>query len=187
MKTVFLTIITTLHMNLRLFLLMLLLGSSPLWAQTPVAKAAPAGKNAQDPLNKPKIWDKLKADPDDDNLWQAYFGKDLFNLSKEEMGNFKLWKQRLQDEFATNEATNESRKLNSRAEAQAAAYASEFKRLMENVNRNFMMIEEYFTEKFAQHGEKYITYREKYPDGKYNKTLWVEQQEKRLLELVRRQ
>lgn len=55
--------------------------------------------------------------------------------------------------------------------------------LVQNISRNFPMIEQYFEEQFAKYGHEYVYYHVKHPDKSYNKTTWVDEHEAELRKL----
>lgn len=149
-------------------------------------------REAEDPLMKPKIWSQLKDQPDNDVLWQKYFGKGLFTLNKKEYALYEQLKQHLKAE--------ESERAQARAvilqqKAQPSPQPSSkhtpsltgedlaFQEWTKNITKNFGMIEVYFEDKFAEMGGEYIQYAEIHPNGRYSKTQWVDEHEQRLDEL----
>ena len=57
------------------------------------------------------------------------------------------------------------------------------KRLKKNILVNFVMIEELYEEEFEKLGVSYIWYEDKYPKGRYNKQIWVQEKEEELRKL----
>jgi hypothetical protein len=47
----------------------------------------------EDPLCKPEIWQKLIAEPTNNELWTLYVGKNETMMSYKELSNLWLWKQ----------------------------------------------------------------------------------------------
>jgi len=58
---------------------------------------------------------------------------------------------------------------------------AELSDLKSNINENFVIIDMLYAEEFEKYGEKYKSYREAYPTGKYDKMKWIEEQDKRLV------
>ena len=127
---------------------------------------------ADDPLNKPSIWAALVDNPQNNGLWSKYFGKDLFDLTKEEGVNFKTWRSEL---IAAQNAPVTVRRSPIEDDA--------LNRLTNNISKNFVLIEDYFNSEFKKMGVEYVSYGEKYPDQSFNKIVWVEEHEKKLKEL----
>lgn len=48
-----------------------------------------------DPLCKPEIWQKLVAEPRNNELWALYVGKENEKMSIEELETIAMWKQEL--------------------------------------------------------------------------------------------
>ena len=139
----------------------------------------------KDPLKKPEIWKKLTIDPKNDGLWKAYFGKDLFELDKEEGSNYREWKGELVHTLkAKQEAAREKLLAKYRTEKSYVAQSPYLQKLMSNISSNFMLIEDFFSEEFSRVGAEYTFYEDKYPKGDFNKIEWIEQNEKKLIELT---
>ncbi len=49
----------------------------------------------EDPLCKPEIWQKLIAEPTNNELWTLYVGKENEMMSYKELSNLWMWKQDL--------------------------------------------------------------------------------------------
>lgn len=151
------------------------------------ASEAIGQSTTNDPLKKPAIWNRLKDYPKSDNLWKAYFGKDLFELDSDEGKNYRLWRAFLISEKTKQEEEERAKILsNYRTEESYVAKSPYLQRLMSNINRNFMLIEDFFDEEFDNHGESYEFYEDKHPDGKFNKITWIEQNEKKLIEITKK-
>lgn len=143
-----------------------------------------------DPLKKPAIWEQLKESPYNDALWTSYFDQDLFSLTREQYINYNEWKSSLVELQSKEIEANELELLKRREEYLAKRYShkrklteSDFDELVQNVTKNFPIIEQYFLEQFEALGEKYKSYAEVHPDKKYNQTRWVEENEEKLLNL----
>ncbi len=143
-----------------------------------------------DPLKKPAIWEQLKQTPYNDALWTAYFDQDLFSLTREQYISYNEWKASLVELQSKEIEAKELELLKRREEYLANRYShkrklteSDFDALVQNVNKNFPIIEQYFLEQFEALGEKYKSYAEVHPDKKYNQTRWVEENEEKLLNL----
>lgn len=145
----------------------------------------PEDETLDDPFSKPTLWARLKTTPEDDDLWQKYFGKDLFELSEEEYTYYEQLRNKLiQDNIEWVEEV-ESKK-NIRLQKQRNVISKEdpyYLSLLENITRNFAMIELYFYDEFEKYNSEYVTYEEVYPNGDYNKRTWVTENDKRLKEL----
>ena len=145
--------------------------------------------NIDDPLKKPEIWEKLKVNPYNDALWTAYFNEDLFTLTKEQYIDFNAWKVYLVDLQSQENEKKELELLKRREEYLANRYSykklteSDFEELVQNVSKNFPIIEQYFKEQFEALGEKYQFYVDVHPEKEYNHTRWVEENEAKLMNL----
>lgn len=126
----------------------------------------------KDPLGKPDLWKQLIAHPKNDKLWSDYFGKDLFELTKEEGMQFRTWRSQLI--AALDAPVNKTPNFDEDAT---------LNQLTNNISKNFMLIEDYFSSEFKRLGSSYTTFSEKYPNGNYNKVVWVEEHELQLKNL----
>jgi len=143
-----------------------------------------------DPLKKPPIWEQLKKSPYNDALWTSYFEQDLFSLTREQYISYNEWKAYLVELKSKEIEAKELELLKRREEYLAKRYShkrklteSDFDELVQNVSKNFPIIEQYFYEQFEALGEKYELYVEAHPEKKYNQTRWVEEHEEKLLNL----
>jgi len=138
----------------------------------------------KDPLDKPLIWKQLQANPSNEALWMAYFGKDLFDLSDEEYENFTDWKNNLiqaRESFNNHEV---KKVLVKKQEYYKNVYGNikdpYYQNLISNITSNFLMIEEYFQEQYDFYNVEYIFYSKKYPKGDFDREQWISEQEKKL-------
>lgn len=143
-----------------------------------------------DPLEKPTVWEQLEQNPYNDALWTTYFEEDLFSLTKEQYINYNAWKAYLVDLQSKKIEESKLALLKRREEYLANRYKhkrklteSDFDELVQNVSKNFPIIEQYFFEQFEALGEKYETYADVHPEKKYNHTKWVEENEEKLMNL----
>jgi hypothetical protein len=142
---------------------------------------------SEDPLKKPTVWKQLKNYPKNDNLWKSYFGKNLFELNPDEGKKYRLWRAALISEKHKREEIARRKILaNYQTKTSYVAKSPYLQRLMSNINRNFMLIEDFFDEEFDTNGATYEFYEDKHPDGKFSKITWVEQNEKKLIELTKK-
>lgn len=137
----------------------------------------------KDPLKKPTVWKKLETDPKNDNLWQTYFGKDLFELTPEEGQNYHVWQAFLVQAKKKRELEEEQKLLKKYAQKDYQPQSAYLRKMMGNVSKNFMLIEDYFDDEFQRAGGTYTFYEEKHPKGEFNRVLWVELQESELIKL----
>ncbi|MCS6831980.1 MAG: hypothetical protein NZ521_00235 [Flammeovirgaceae bacterium] len=139
----------------------------------------------EDPLGKPREWAALASNPQNDKLWEKYFGKDLFSLTKEENALFNKLKQHLLNkEKSEQDKVNDAliqRKIQSRSFRDFTK--EEYNALVQNVTKNFPIIEDYFAYQYSLLGEKYVKYEDAYPTGEISKQKWVDEQEKKIEEL----
>jgi hypothetical protein len=149
-----------------------------------------------DPMNKPAIWDKLKAAPNDDKLWSAYIGKKLDLLTPKEKEKLANWKQELSIQaIADQEAISSSRTKGTKPaaplsveqkkeimalEQQIMEIPIEFEVLRSNVHENFAILEDLFSHEFKSLGNEYRYYHDVHPDKKYSQIKWVEEQEAKI-------
>lgn len=141
------------------------------------------GAELKDPLKKPGVWAKLETDPKNDNLWQSYFGKDLFELTPEEGKNYHVWQAYLVQTKKKKELEEEKALLKKFASKDYMPQSAYLKKLMSNIAKNFMLIEDYFDGEFEKAGGAYTFYEEKHPKGDFNRVLWIELQENELIKL----
>ena len=140
-----------------------------------------------DPLKKPDTWKRLIEDPKNDNLWHSYFGKDLFELTATESRDYKLWKSQLILAQRKKQEEEREKLLDKfKTEESYVAKSPYLRNLMSNISKNFMLIEDFFDDEFSKHGAKYDFYEDKYPKGDFNKISWIEENEKKLIELTRK-
>ncbi len=137
-----------------------------------------------DPLKKPHIWAKLAEKPHDSKLWGQYLGKDLFELSSDETKNLQNWREELIKKN-NSDKLNEEKAIIQLKEPKSFT-PDDFRKLCEDVTGNFIIIEDYLTLKFRSLGMAYQKYNELYPEGGYSKSLWLTEQENKLLELLSR-
>ena len=153
--------------------------------------------NGKDPLNKPDIWKKLKQNPNDQSLWESYLGKKIKEFTEEDNDKIATWQEQLmvlQSEHAdiiiTPKANTDASDEDILRDMQVGDWnnledmvmgsGSEIKEMRQNVDANFALLEDLYTESFEEQGLKYISYKEVHPDGKYSKTAWIEAQEEKL-------
>lgn len=146
----------------------------------------------KDPMNKPDIWLKLQHNPNDQSLWETYLGKKIKDFTTEDNENVAGWQQQLmvlQSEHADVIVTSKTnagdedilRDMQAsdwkNLEEVVMSTGSEIQEMRRNVDENFALLEDLYSEAFAEQGLKYVSYQEKHPDGKYSKTAWIETQE----------
>ncbi len=163
-------------MRARVIISMFLFMYAPMFAQD----------KETDPLNKPAIWEKLASSPTDSKLWASYLGKDLFDLSSDEVANLQKWRAHLINKNLSEEQKQQSL-VNSRIIGSAKVLTeAQYQSLLSDVIGNFVIIEDYFAEKFKALGYTYKTYESVHPDKTYSKILWVVEQEDLLIELAKK-
>lgn len=143
------------------------------------------GADLKDPLKKPEVWKKLEIDPKNDNLWQSYFGKDLFELTPEEGKNYHVWQAHLVQAKKRKEKEEEDALIKKYTKKEYLPQSNYLRKMMSNISKNFMLIEDYFDDEFEKAGGSYIFYEEKHPKGDLNRVLWIELQENELIKLKR--
>ncbi|MGB0523255.1 MAG: hypothetical protein ACPGJS_09860 [Flammeovirgaceae bacterium] len=141
------------------------------------------GAELKDPLKKPDVWKRLESDPKNDHLWQSYFGKDLFELTPEEGKNYHIWQAYLVQTKKKKELAEERALIKKYTSKNYLPQSAYLRKMMSNISKNFMLIEDYFDEEFAKVGGSYTFYEEKHPKGDFNRVLWIELQENELIKL----
>ncbi|WP_291726733.1 hypothetical protein [Bernardetia sp.] len=153
--------------------------------------------NKKDPMNKPDIWEKLQHNPNDQQLWESYIGKKIQDFTDEDNDKIASWQEQLmmlQSEHAdvviTSQADTDAgdeeilRDMQvadwENLEAMVMGTGSEIQEMRQNVDANFALLEDLYSESFAEQGLEYVSYKEAHPDGKYSKTAWIEAQENKL-------
>lgn len=139
----------------------------------------------EDPLGKPNEWAALATNPQNDKLWEKYFGKDLFSLSREENAMFNQLKQYLlnKEKIEQDKVNYAVLKRKSETRSFKDFTKEEYNQLIQNVTKNFPIIEDYFAYQYEVLGEKYVKYEDAYPLGEISKQKWVDEQEKKIEEL----
>jgi hypothetical protein len=141
----------------------------------------------EDPLDKPNEWAAVASNPNNDKLWEKYFGKDLFSFNKEENLLFNNLKQHLLNkEKAIVDKQNYEvmlRKSQNRYKRFEHFTQAQYNDLIQNVNKNFPIIEDYFAYQYDLLGEQYVTYQDAYPTGEITKQKWIDEQELKIEEL----
>lgn len=137
----------------------------------------------EDPLLKPKIWEQLVDKPTDDRLWQSYFGKDLFELSKEENDKYEEWKAKLSAAKAKREEEMRMKIYERKNKALHKPNEFDYDVMVKNPIKNFGLLEDYFAREFKAFDLTYLSYDDKHPEGTYNKIAWIEDMEKKLKQL----
>ncbi len=151
----------------------------------------------KDPMNKPDVWLKLKQNPNDQVLWETYLGKKIKDFTSDDNDKIATWQEQLMvlqsehaDVIITSKADTDESDEDILRDMQAGDWqnleevvmssGSEIKEMRQNVDANFALLEDLYMESFEEQGLDYISYNEKYPDGKYSKTAWIEAQEETL-------
>jgi hypothetical protein len=133
---------------------------------------------------------KVERKFDNEDLWVQYFGTDHFNLTDEQTNYINVWRKKFRDEYNATMEDIEMKKIaikHAGAPGIVSEKEKEYSNLIKNINQNFMVIEDYFNEEFANVGAKYTFYKDKHPDGAMDKSKWVEAQEKTLATLKAQQ
>ncbi len=162
-----------------------------------------------DPKKKPAIWAKLKENPTSSETWYEYMGKKWTEMSLPEQEQVSIMRQELLlrkltegdehksetgEAVASTSGTTVPKKLDStkatemaNIEALFLAEESEITDLKTNISENFVILEDKYRELFAEYGQTYKPYDEAHPDGKRVLSDWIDEQEKKLKELKRKQ
>ncbi len=143
------------------------------------------GQGANDPLKKPHIWRKLASEPTNVALWQAYFGKDIFEFSDVEHEQWSAWRKELLKAREGGDAADRQRASDVYKYGQLQD--PYYQNLISNLHGNFVMIEDYFSEQFKFYNQTYTFYSDKYPKGNFNRETWISEQEQRLTVLQKQQ
>ncbi len=151
----------------------------------------------KDPMNKPNIWLKLQNNPNDQTLWESYLGKKIQEFTEQDNNKIASWQEELmilQAEHADVVVTSKANTSEvdeeilrdmqvgdwQNLEEVVMSTGSEIQEMRQNVDANFALLEDLYSESFEEQGLKYVSYKEVHPDGKYSKTAWIETQEETL-------
>jgi hypothetical protein len=151
----------------------------------------------KDPMNKPDIWQKLQQKPNDQDLWESYLNKKIQDFTDEDNNKIAGWQEQLmilQGDHAdivvvskanTSEVDEEIlRDMQvgdwNNLEEVVMSTGSEIQEMRQNIDANFALLEDLYSESFEEQGLKYISYKEVYPDGKQSKTVWIDAQDETL-------
>ncbi len=180
------------HLRLSFFVFFTLLWALPILSF--------AQQEVHDPLKKPDIWAKLEAEPSNRSLWAKYFGKPLEELNYEENENLSLWSQVLtlksimaeeiviesvsegSDEDNEEPIEMDQADLDNLTEI-IMAEKEEVADLKSNLQENFVILEDLYSEIFEEYGQNYVFYDKVHPKGEYPITKWVEEVEKKIKEM----
>jgi hypothetical protein len=179
------------------------------------ANEALSQKWVNDPYKKPDLWAKLKKNPHDSLTWVEYVGQPWAKLTSKQQQTVKLWMQSLwlanvsekpPKEISILQPAEPPKKEDPKKnfdeykdllkqpavmsfmrdlEETLLAESAEMEELKNNVFENFFIIEDYYSEAFAEFGETYVPYNKKYPKGGYSEAQWIADQDKKLKELKR--
>ncbi|AFM03405.1 hypothetical protein Fleli_0951 [Bernardetia litoralis DSM 6794] len=151
----------------------------------------------KDPMNKPDLWKKLKHNPNNQVLWESYLGKKIQDFTDEDNDKIATWQEQLMvlqaehaDVIITSKANTAAADEDILRDMQVGEWqnmeevvmstGSEIEEMRQNIDANFALLEDLYSESFEEQGLKYIAYNEAHPDGKYSKTAWIEIQEEKL-------
>lgn len=160
-----------------------------------------------DPKKKPAVWAKLKDNPTSSEIWYEYMGKKWTEMSLPEQEQMSILRQELllrklteadsgegSEAVASTNTTATPKKLDSTKASEMAniealflAEESEITELKSNLSENFVILEDRYRELFAEYGQTYKSYDEAHPDGKRSLSDWIDEQEKKVKELKRKQ
>lgn len=166
---------TMLKYRLLFSCILLFLVSSVAYSQDDITK--------EDPLLNLKVWEQLVEKPNNDALWEVYFGKDLFSLDKNENEKYELWKTKLNEAKKKREEEMRMKILARRNSGKQQYNEFDYEVIVKNPLKNFGLIEDHFKKEFKKYNLSYLSYNDKHPEGTYNKISWIEDQEKKLKEL----
>lgn len=153
-----------------------------------------------DPLKKPAQWAKVRQNPDDLEAWANYYGKKWILMTPAEQQQVMEWKHQLiLQEIADKEAivtaaenpaskSANNNTVSSELPAKAIADMEAFIRdeqkglteLRSNIHENFVILEDMYRDIFKELGATYIPYEQRYPNGDYSRTKWIEEQEAKI-------
>lgn len=155
-----------------------------------------------DPLGSPEVWKKISDKPHDVEAWTLYLGRSWESLTPNERVQIKLWQQPLflayieagkhlikpkkeepKDDFKDILAKPKVRKFMNELKEIMLAQPQEVDELKENLFENFLIIEDYYTEAFEEFGGEYTSYAEKYPDGGFSESKWIQEKDQELQSL----
>jgi len=156
---------------------------------------------AQDPLNDPETWSKLLETPQDLSLWINYLDVSLGEVSDKDLFNVLKWSIMLVpgDETPTignplvwHAASTMQEGLKGKMERhlflkeleeEAQKDLPDLSGLTEDVEGNFLLMEDRLNQAFLQIGVKYVSWEETYPDNDYSKLGWIDDKKKELRKL----
>ena len=150
------------------------------------------GQNNQDSINlsedllqRPEVWRKLKENPDDENLWIIYFSKkSIFDFLEEEYIYYEKWKSTLQSRNRDHVKIAEMKKIERKREQSVKVYFyPEYISWKANLERNFILMDDYFAREYELLNYQYDKYFDIFPDEKYSKEKWIIENEDRLIQL----
>ncbi len=153
----------------------------------------------KDPMGKPDVWKKLKDNPNNQALWEDYLGKQIQNFTEEDNDKVATWQGQLmvlQAQYAevvvTSKANTDAADEDILRDMQIGDWenlekivmgtGSEIENIRQNIETNFILLEDLYEQSFEEQGLKYVFYDVTYPEGKYSKIAWVEAQEEKLRE-----
>ena len=165
-----------------------------------------AQKNVDDPLNKPELWYKILQTPKDMRLWAAYVGKDLNSLNEEDekkivewcsvlklpledhsMLDIQIWKD-IADEHHYNHENKikmdlEFKIFEKQIKEHILQESPVIKDLQDNIEANFIIIEDILKLEFEELGTNFIDYYTAHPNDNYPKDKWLNEKNFELAEL----
>lgn len=148
----------------------------------------------EDPMNKPDVWQKLQHNPNDQVLWESYLGKKIQDFTDQDNDKIASWQEELMllqsehaDVIITSKANTDAQDEDILRDMQVGDWnnleevvmstGSEIQEMRQNIDANFALLEDLYSESFKEQGLKYISYNEAHSDGEFSKTAWIEAQE----------
>ena len=96
----------------------------------------------EDPLGKPEIWALLEKNPNDDPMWEKYYGKDLFSFTKEEYKDFEKLKLHLIKKYQERKEKEELDLMQKKDAYLSKRYRDiseeTYQQLIQNIKKNFV-------------------------------------------------
>lgn len=141
-----------------------------------------------------KPWIALSVDDRDNiSIWRKQLNREIYK--KELQGDSQLlasksgglWKEALSNHTSNKEMLEKLEVEKSQFHRMLIQHIVPESQLLlelkQNVEANFILIEDVFKAEFGELGESYVRYESEHPEGSYSKILWVDKQTERLNKL----
>jgi len=156
---------------------------------------------SQDPLGKPDVWSELKENPQNISLWAEYLEKSLGEIEDRHLQDILKWSKMLCPEgqqlaignvmlwYATQakkddlKSKMEAHLFHKELEEEVSHEALELGDLTEDIEGNFIIIEDKLRQAYAEMGVQYQPFDKVYPGGNYSKFGWIDDKRQELKQL----